>query len=229
MLGFYNYTVILTYLSLAFAGTGIAFSFIPGGHPFIGVVCLLLCALCDGFDGKVARTKKDRTPQECKFGIQIDSLSDVIAFGVLPACIGMSILFHSEYVYVKNGAWWQMLCTVLVVLVCIMFMLAALIRLAYFNVTEDERQEEEEGVRKIYLGLPVTIGAIMLPIPYAIQMIIGKLTEFDCSFIYFIALFFVAIAFVSKFKLAKPGAKKMTFMITMGVIEVASLIVAAII
>ena len=68
-----------------------------------------------------------------------------------------------------------------------------------------------------------------ITIPYAIQMIIGKLTEFDCSFIYFIALFFVAIAFVSKFKLAKPGAKKMTFMITMGVIEVASLIVAAII
>jgi CDP-diacylglycerol--serine O-phosphatidyltransferase len=228
MIGFYNYTVILTYLSLAFAGTGIAFSFMPGGHPFIGVICLLLCALCDGFDGKVARTKKDRTPQECKFGIQIDSLSDVIAFGVLPACIGMSILFNSKFVYVKGGQWRQLLCTVIAIIICIVFMLMALIRLAYFNVTEEERQNAETGTRKTYLGLPVTLGAIMLPIPYALQMIIGKLTELDLSYTYFAALLIIAILFVSKFQLAKPGAKKMTFMITMGVIEATALVVAAV-
>jgi hypothetical protein len=55
------------------------------------------------FDGKVARTKKDRTEQEKSFGIQIDSLSDLVSFGVLPAVIGFAMVsqnYHiSEYPY----------------------------------------------------------------------------------------------------------------------------------
>lgn len=42
-------------------------------------------------DGRIARTKKDRTEQEKRFGIQIDSLNDLVCFGVLPAAIGWSM------------------------------------------------------------------------------------------------------------------------------------------
>ncbi len=227
MIGFYNYTVILTYLSLVFASTGIAFSFMESGHPFLGVICLLLCALCDSFDGKVARTKKDRTVSECKFGIQIDSLSDIIAFGVLPSCIGMSMLFRSEYMYKTGGEWWHLVFTVLALVICAAFTLAALIRLAYYNVTEEERQEEEEGVRKYYLGLPVTLGALMIPIPFALQMIVSKLTNVDITYVYFAVMLMIAIAFISKFKLGKPGKWKMTFMIIMGSLEIVALVAAA--
>ena len=88
MIGFYNYTVWLTYLSLISAGTGIMISLYSHAHPFIGVFFLLVSGLCDAFDGKVARSKKNRTEMEKKFGIQIDSLADMVSFGVLPACIG---------------------------------------------------------------------------------------------------------------------------------------------
>ena len=84
MLGVYDYTVILTYLSTVSAGLGTLAALSGEGHPYFGAFCLLFCGLCDGFDGKVARTKKDRTEYEKKFGIQIDSLSDLISFGVLP-------------------------------------------------------------------------------------------------------------------------------------------------
>ena len=43
------------------------------------------------FDGKVARTKKDRTDFEKDNGIQLDSLSDLLAFGLLPAAIGFRL------------------------------------------------------------------------------------------------------------------------------------------
>ena len=46
------------------------------------VFCLALSGLCDMFDGKIARRKKDRTEDEKKFGIQIDSLCDVVCFGL---------------------------------------------------------------------------------------------------------------------------------------------------
>ena len=87
MIGFFDYTTVLTYASLVSAVLGIVFSFSGDGHPFIGSFFLLFCGLCDAFDGKVARTKKNRTEREKNFGIQIDSLCDVIAFGVLPGCI----------------------------------------------------------------------------------------------------------------------------------------------
>ena len=61
MLGFYDYTVILTYLSLLSAGTGIFVTLSGSGHPYLGTFFLLFCGLCDSFDGIVARTKKNRS------------------------------------------------------------------------------------------------------------------------------------------------------------------------
>ena len=72
MIGFFDYTTILTYASLASAVLGIVVSLSGAGHPFIGSFFLLFCGLCDAFDGKVARTKSNRTEQEKNYGIQID-------------------------------------------------------------------------------------------------------------------------------------------------------------
>ena len=110
MIGFYNYTVVLTYLSLVSASTGIFVALSDKGHPYIGIIFLLFCGLCDAFDGKVARTKKGRSSDEQKFGIQIDSLSDIIAFGVLPAAIGATLLRvrpKSEYIFGKELGTWK--------------------------------------------------------------------------------------------------------------------------
>ncbi len=227
MIGFYNYSVILTYLSLISASVGISISLMGDGHPFAAMFLLLFCALCDSFDGKVARMKKDRTETEKNFGIQIDSLTDVIAFGVLPSAIGASILFQSEYMFhLDGGNVFTFLYTVAAFAIMAFFSLAALIRLAYFNVTEEERQKTEGGVRKYYLGLPVTLGALLIPIPFAVNAIIDKLSGFDTTYIYFIGLLLVGIAFISKFHIRKPGLKEMAFMITFGTVELAAIILS---
>lgn len=82
MIGFYDYTVILTYLSLLSAVTGIGLA--VARHPLLAILCLMFSGLCDMFDGRVARTKKNRTAEQKGFGIQIDSLCDIVAFGILP-------------------------------------------------------------------------------------------------------------------------------------------------
>ena len=76
MIGYYNYTVWLTYLSLASASTGIVLTLTGDGHPFVGMFFMLFCALCDAFDGKVARTKKDRTDLEKEFGVRIYNIQN---------------------------------------------------------------------------------------------------------------------------------------------------------
>lgn len=68
MLGFYNYTVWLTYGSLVSAVIGIFVSLAGHGHPYIGAIFLLISGLCDAFDGMIARTKTDRTEQEKQYG-----------------------------------------------------------------------------------------------------------------------------------------------------------------
>lgn len=82
MIGFYDYTVVLTYISFTSSIIGIFCA--VTGHPKWAVFCLALSGLCDMFDGKIARTKKNRTEDEKQFGIQIDSLCDVVCFGVFP-------------------------------------------------------------------------------------------------------------------------------------------------
>ena len=186
MIGFYDYTVWLTYLSMLSGTAGIMLCLNGIGHPYIGMFFLMFSGLCDAFDGKVARTKKNRTETMKKFGIQIDSLADLICFGVLPACIGIAMMRSSisyetlmEFRFLKLVKKPTVVVVILTV-IAVFYVLAALIRLAYFNVTEEERQETEGGVRKTYVGLPVTSSEIQVRKPKTkdiILMIIIGLIE----------------------------------------------------
>ena len=207
MLGFYNYTVILTYISLVSAGLGIFISLNGGGHPYVGVFFLMFCGLCDAFDGKIARMKKDRTEDECKFGIQIDSLSDLVAFGVLPACIGEAMLFrsstYSNRLITNEVDWHNFVAPLIFFYILMLYVLVAMIRLAYFNVAEEKRQQEEGGVRKYYEGLPVTSAAVIFPTIMLFQF----LTIRDLTLLYFVAMAITGCLFISKLRIRKPTMK----------------------
>lgn len=202
MIGYYNYTVILTYMSLVSSVLGMFFAMgIKGDiHPEYAIICLMISGLCDMFDGKVARTKKNRSENEKKFGIQIDSLCDAVCFGVLPSIIGYSVGMNS---------WCD-------VPVLVMFPLCAVIRLAYFNVVEEDRQKQTSEVRKTYEGLPVTSVALIIPLLYSFHKDIGS-KWFPT--IYGFTLFIIAIAFITRFKIKKPTMKTMLTFIGIGFIE----------
>ncbi len=224
MLGFYDYTVWLTYASLLSAGAGILFSLQGGGHPYVGIFFLMISGLCDAFDGRVARTKKNRTEMEKNFGVQIDSLADLVAFGVLPICVGSAMLRVYETIpsvaaklrVSTNG----LILNILTVVIMLFFLLAALIRLAYFNVTEEERQKTEGGCRKYYEGLPVTSSAIIFPLILTVQYI----QPVDITPVYFLGLLLVGLAFISKFKVPKPGLREILIMVGIGALDFAILL-----
>ena len=218
MIGFYDYTVILTYLSLLSASFGIIVSLSGAGHPYLGGFFLLFCGLCDAFDGKVARSKKDRLPEEQSFGVQIDSLSDLVAFGVLPACIGSALLRVSPYMRElteQHGSFVFKTVTVLLTALLVLYVLAALIRLAYFNVTEEKRQREEDGVRQYYVGLPVTTSALIFPF----ILLINYITPYEITPLYFACTVFMGFAFLGKFKIKKPGLCGVLIMVGIGALE----------
>ena len=199
-IGFYGASVVLTYLGLAFAVTGMFLAFL--GNINASIMCLILAGVCDMFDGTVARACK-RTEKEKKFGIQVDSLADTVSFGVLPVVIGICMGFTSK----------------LHVVIYILYVLNAVVRLAYFNVTAEEKTilVKKEKV-SYYQGLPVTSIAIILPFVYNLNLFASK-EIFQRA--YPLVMLFVAILFVLNFKLKKPTGIWLVVCSILAAIEIA--------
>lgn len=187
-LGFYDYTVILTYLSLLSAFSGMLAA--NGGRFSAAILCLIACGVCDAFDGAVARTKKNRTEDEKAFGIQIDSLCDAVSFGVFPAylstCMGLDGILGKT--------------------IAALYCLCAVIRLAFFNVQEANRQRSEEGKRKTYQGLPVTSISILYPAVYILRRFLGAPVF---RFVLHVLMAVTAFLFVLDFSVKKPNFDKL--------------------
>jgi CDP-diacylglycerol--serine O-phosphatidyltransferase len=128
------------------------------GNTLIAVLCVMFSGFCDMFDGMVARSKKNRTQDQKNFGIQIDSLVDVIAFGVVPA-----IIFYTHGVKDTLG-----------IIILIFYVTCGVIRLGFFNVLETKRQAnpEESACLKHFRGMPITSSAIFTPIVCAVSHVL---------------------------------------------------------
>ena len=190
MIGVYDYTVILTYLSLISSLSGIFCA--CSGHIRWALACLAMSGLLDAFDGKVARRKKDRTDMEKAFGVQLDSLCDIVCFGVLPVVI----CFHLG-MFAPLGL--PILC---------FYCLAGLIRLAWFNVTTETEAPRPDG-KKYYQGMPITSIAVILPVSYAV----GTAFPSRLYLLLHIVMLATGVLFILRFRFRKPNSKELALLI----------------
>lgn len=182
-IGKWNKSVYLTYISLAFAIFGIYLA-TSLGKTHLALMCLMCCGICDMFDGKIARACK-RNKEEIAFGIELDSLVDLVCFGVLPITIFISLGFTKWYNIISF----------------ILLAVAGVARLAYFNVVTATKDGKAV---KYYEGLPITMAAAVFPVFYLLSYVLSE-TAF---FIFFSILIYVeAFLNMYKFKLKKPTSK----------------------
>ncbi|MBU5472670.1 CDP-alcohol phosphatidyltransferase family protein [Roseburia sp. MSJ-14] len=201
MIGFYNYSVVLTYISLLSSVFGMTQAI--HGRFKTAIFCLALSGLCDMFDGKIARAMKNRTEDEKSFGIQIDSLCDMVCFGVFPAMIC--------YLLGVRG--------IIGMIVIAIYCVNSVIRLAFFNVMEAKNALVSEDGQKFYKGLPITSMAIVLPLVFMVQFFIPDWAFRICLYL---ALLIVGVLFVVDFKLKKPKNSTLAILV---VIVAAALVV----
>ena len=192
MIGFYDYTVILTYISLLCSVFGITQAI--DGRFRTAMVCLAISGLCDMLDGKIARTKKNRTNDQKLFGVQIDSLCDVICFGIFPTVLC--------YILGVRG--------ILGGIVIGYYCVCSVIRLGFFNVLETNRQMKEDGANKFYCGLPITSITIILPVVFLLSFFISA---YAFKWVLLAMLFVVATLFILNFRLRKPTNKQLYLMV----------------
>ena len=200
MIGFYDYTVVVTYISLVSSIVGMFCAI--DGKLTVAVFCLAFSGLCDMFDGKIARTKKDRTDDEKSFGIQIDSLCDIVCFGIFPIILGY-----------KLG-----MCKFYSVVILAFYGLAGVIRLAYFNVMEAKRQSETSENRKYYQGLPITSMSVILPLLFVASMILPGYKWFVV--LLHIIMLAVGLLFILDFKFRKPTNRELVILVAVVAVAV---------
>lgn len=182
-LGVYNPSIILTYISVFCSLYGIGMLLLPRegsviNEVVLSMILLVVAGVCDMFDGRVARLCK-RTDKEKEFGVQLDSLADTVSFVVFPAVI----LLYVTQMHIIS------------IIIAMFYVFAGIMRLGWFNVTA----EENKGY---FFGLPVTFAALIFPAFHLVAQF-AHLSVRD--YVYQILYAVIAIAFISNFKLKKPG------------------------
>jgi len=170
---------ICSLLGLLSAVLGIYFA-ISGNFP-VAIIGLLWAVLFDWFDGFIARRMKDRTSEQEAFGAQLDSMIDIVSFGVLPAILLLSY-GNYDFLYIPGA----------------FFVITSVaIRLSYFNVY---------GLidNKAYLGLSVDSNGLILPFIFLFE---GFISHTSFSIILYALLLVLSALNVSSIRMNKLSGR----------------------
>ncbi|RWI18963.1 phosphatidylcholine/phosphatidylserine synthase [Mesorhizobium sp.] len=165
---------LVTVLAICAGLSGIRFGFEGRFEP--AVVMVLLAAFLDGIDGRLARMLKATS----KFGAQMDSLADIVNFGVAPALVLYAFLLD-----LAGSPGW---------IAALLFTIACGLRLARYNVL-DEETDRPQWQTEYFVGVPAPAGAVLVMLPlYLYFLRLGVEPSRPAAFI--AAGFTVLIAFL---------------------------------
>lgn len=112
--------------------------------------------LFDGLDGRIARM----TGTSSEFGRELDSLADVITFGVAPALLAWTWGFHFMPTVLLSEGKWTFKLTQLGAIASFLFLIAGASRLARFNITSNPQPSNPgRPGKKYFVGMPIPAGA----------------------------------------------------------------------
>ena len=178
MLGYWNKSVYITYFGAFIASCGFLLTIKIGSfdYSFVGMI---IAAVCDMYDGKIARHIKNRTEQEKDFGVEIDSLADIVCFIVIPA---FTIYFYG----LKE--WYQ-------IIILTFYVVCGIIRLAYFNVAMSDKNKAIE----YYQGLPVPVSVFI----FGFVWLLSNGFKFNPTIVYTFLVPIVGLLHISKIRIKK--------------------------
>ncbi len=180
MIGKWNKSVVLTYVGLSASICGIILTIMDITFIKYAYILLIVAGICDLFDGVVARKCK-RNDEEKQFGVELDSLVDVISFLAFP----ITLLCASGL-----NHWYD-------IPLFILFGIFGIARLGYFNI----KAANSEKAVEYYEGLSVTYTALIFPILYLLTLCLSR-----DIIVVIIELFtlIVSLLFALKIKIKKP-------------------------
>jgi len=166
---------IITLIALCLGLTAIRLAFEGRYEP--AVVAIVVAAMLDGVDGRIARMLKGTS----RFGAELDSLADFVNFGVTPALILYSFLLNE----LKAIGW----------IAVLVFAIAMVLRLARFNVMLDD-PHRAEWKKNFFTGMPAPAGALTSLLPLYLSFLgfsIGPAAA-PIALVYLLGLAFLTVS-----------------------------------
>ena len=151
----------------------------------LAIIAIIFAGLIDGLDGRIARLIKGTS----KVGKELDSLTDVISFGVAPSFI---MYFWSLNNLGKFG--W---------LLCLIYVVCVALRLARFNVNSNEEPSWKDN---FFEGVPSPAGGILVLMPLILSL--SEFNFFTINYNILVPVFFISVSFLLISKLPTYSLKK---------------------
>ena len=137
------------------------------------IVAILFAGLMDALDGRIARLIKGTS----KMGKELDSLGDVISFGVAPAFI----MYFWSLQYLDKLGWF----------VCLIYVICVALRLARFNISSEEESSWKDN---FFEGVPAPAGGILVLMPLVLSFSgLGDIF-FKINYDLIVPLFFIVVS-----------------------------------
>ena len=143
------------------------------GRFAIAIIAILFAGLMDGLDGRIARLIKGTS----KMGKELDSLGDVISFGVAPALI----MYFWNLQYLDKLGWF----------VCLIYVVCVALRLARFNINSDEEPSWKDN---FFEGMPSPAGGIIVLMPLILSFSGLEKFLFKINYDYLVPSFFIVVS-----------------------------------
>ena len=161
----------ITLIGVCIGLTSIKFAI--DGKFAIAIIAILFAGLMDALDGRIARLIKGTS----KIGKELDSLGDVISFGVAPALI----MYFWNLQYLEKLGWF----------VCLIYVVCVALRLARFNINSEEEPSWKDN---FFEGMPSPAGGIIVLMPLIFSF--SGLGEFFLKINYdlLVPMFFVIVS-----------------------------------
>ena len=167
---------MLTLIGVCIGLTSIRFAL--DGRFELAIIAILFAALIDGLDGRIARLIKGTS----KVGKELDSLTDMISFGVAPAFI----MYFWKLNTLGRFGW----------LLCLVYVICVALRLARFNVNSNQEPSWRDN---FFEGVPSPAGGILVLIPLIISL--SGFNFIQLNYNLMVPIFFIVTSFllISKF------------------------------
>ena len=177
---------IMTLVGVCIGLTSIKFAF--DGRFELSVIAVLIAAIIDGLDGRIARLIKATS----KVGKELDSLTDVISFGVAPAFI----MYFWKLNELGRIGW----------LICLIYVVCVVLRLARFNVNSGKEPSWRDN---FFEGVPSPAGGVLVLMPLIYSL--SDIQIFNVNYSFFVPSLFVLVSILLISKAPTYALKKYLF------------------
>ena len=167
---------MLTLIGVCIGLTSIRFA-LDGRYEF-AIIAIIIAAVIDGLDGRIARLIKGTS----KVGKELDSLTDMISFGVAPAFI----MYFWKLNELGRLGW----------LICLIYVICVALRLARFNVNTGQEPSWRDN---FFEGVPSPAGGVLVLTPLIFSMTSFEIIQINYNIIVPIFFIITSLLLISKF------------------------------